>query len=199
MARSDEERSAPPSPTMLLFRWADNDPLPRLIIDERRRLHWTNSAANAELANGLTLAELNGQLIIKGPGQPEAFNQFIAGAGIEPSCFCVPAPDGNGHTIISCQELAASSRTRYFGLLFRRAGRKTQIRCSALDQAFGLTRAEIRTLTALMDGSTAEEISHDHGTTVSTIRTHIKSIYSKLEVRSREALFQKARPFIVDA
>ncbi|PWG03506.1 helix-turn-helix transcriptional regulator [Sphingosinicella humi] len=199
MARSDEERAAPVSPTMLLFRWAYNDPLPRVIIDDLRRLHWTNSAANAELASSQTFADQNGRLVIKTLGQSDAFKQFMEGADMTPSCFCVPAADGNGHMIISCQELAASNRTRYFGLLFRRAGRKEQIRCAALDQAFGLTRAEIRTLTSLLDGSTAEEISHDHGTTVATVRSHIKSIYSKLEVRSREALFHKARPFILDA
>ena len=46
-----------------------------------------------------------------------------------------------------------------------------------------------------MSGMNAEQISSSLEISLETVRTHIRRIYSKTGVRSREALFAQLQPF----
>jgi DNA-binding CsgD family transcriptional regulator len=70
------------------------------------------------------------------------------------------------------------------------------IRLVDLRQAFGLTDAEHSVAEHLMNGHTAEETAAQLGVGIETIRTHIKRTYAKLDVSSREALFNRLRSFV---
>jgi LuxR family maltose regulon positive regulatory protein len=64
-------------------------------------------------------------------------------------------------------------------------------------EAFGLTSAELRVLKSLSAGETAQETAGDLKVSVDTVRTHIRRVYQKVGVNSREALFTRVRPFMV--
>ena len=64
-----------------------------------------------------------------------------------------------------------------------------------LDEAFQLTRAEHRVLQDLLAGNEAELLSAQHGVSIETTRSHIKSIYTKVGVKSRERLFARLQGF----
>lgn len=61
-----------------------------------------------------------------------------------------------------------------------------------LASAHGLTHAERRVLRALVDNSSVREIAALHGVAVTTIRTQIKAVRDKLNVRSIDALLLRA-------
>jgi DNA-binding CsgD family transcriptional regulator len=63
-----------------------------------------------------------------------------------------------------------------------------------LDKVFRLTASEHRILMLMLDGLTAEELSQRLGSSLDTVRTHIRNIYGKLKVTSREGLFSRLRP-----
>ena len=56
-----------------------------------------------------------------------------------------------------------------------------------------LTRRETQVLEEIISGYSASEIARTLGTAEGTVRQQIKSIYSKLQVRSRVQLMRKAR------
>jgi DNA-binding CsgD family transcriptional regulator len=52
-------------------------------------------------------------------------------------------------------------------------------------------------LLQMIDGRTADEIAGDLAVSVETTRSHIRSIYGKLNVSSREAMFRRIQPFLL--
>jgi DNA-binding CsgD family transcriptional regulator len=55
--------------------------------------------------------------------------------------------------------------------------------------SYGLTETEKKIASQLIKGQTVSEIASRNGNTVLTVRTHIKHIYSKIGVNSREKMF----------
>lgn len=56
---------------------------------------------------------------------------------------------------------------------------------------YGLTKTERKVVAMLAQGSTASEISRLNGGSLLTVRTHIKRIYAKMNVNSREKMFAR--------
>lgn len=60
------------------------------------------------------------------------------------------------------------------------------------ENTYGLTKRETEILTFLVDGKTANEIAKITFTSPQTVQTHVKNIYSKVQVNSRSGLVSKA-------
>lgn len=58
-------------------------------------------------------------------------------------------------------------------------------------QRYGLTRREREVVLELAKGSTAREIARANGSSVLTVRTHIKRAYAKMGVNCREKMFAR--------
>ena len=56
---------------------------------------------------------------------------------------------------------------------------------------YGLTRTEGKVVSMLAGGATAGEIARINGSSLLTVRTHIKRAYEKMEVNSREKMFAR--------
>jgi len=63
-----------------------------------------------------------------------------------------------------------------------------------LDRVFQLTKAQLGTLD-LLGGHDADTVARLRNISVETVRTHIRVIYSKIGVSSREALFHTLQPY----
>jgi DNA-binding CsgD family transcriptional regulator len=57
-----------------------------------------------------------------------------------------------------------------------------------LMRSYGLTQAESRLALALCDGGTLESVARELNVALNTLKTHLKSVYSKTSVNSRAAL-----------
>ena len=68
-----------------------------------------------------------------------------------------------------------------------------------LPALYGLTRAECVVLTALMRGNNAEQSAVRIGVSIETVRTHIRRIHKKLNVKSREELYARLYPHLLMA
>jgi len=60
------------------------------------------------------------------------------------------------------------------------------------ENSYGLTKRENEILNHLVDGKTASEIAKITFTSVHTVQTHIKNIYTKVHVNTRSGLVSKA-------
>ena len=61
-------------------------------------------------------------------------------------------------------------------------------RCLALASRYGLSKRELETLVYLAQGRSAPYIADEQFLSVNTVRTHIKRIYAKMDVHSKEEL-----------
>jgi DNA-binding CsgD family transcriptional regulator len=68
--------------------------------------------------------------------------------------------------------------------------------CADLKRIWNLSSAEIRVLALTLQGQTAQEVADHAGVSIETVRTHIRHIYSKVGVNSREALFAILGPIL---
>jgi DNA-binding CsgD family transcriptional regulator len=122
---------------------------------------------------------------------------LLARARVRPEGTCVPAADSGGHLILCARLLGLDETHSIFGLTLRRTDEFTREQPMGVAEAFKLTAAEAKVLQSLCQGDTAQEAAQRTGVSVETIRTHIRRIYQKVGVNSREALLTKVRPFMM--
>lgn len=170
-----------------------------LLSAEIHRVHGRFDVADSELA-----AILGGQLRCAGFTTPiraaitaakvalarrnpaHAFELVCrALAEAEPEAILLPFAEG-GATV---RDILTHNRGR-FGLLEPFADRAREVvprhPAAAESRMSGaLTRRELELLRELPSWRTAEQIASDHFVSVNTVKTHLRGIYRKLEVRSR--------------
>ncbi|MFY7761129.1 helix-turn-helix transcriptional regulator [Aquidulcibacter sp.] len=67
---------------------------------------------------------------------------------------------------------------------------------SDLKAIYGLSGAELRILADLVAGKTLSTSAMTSGTSIYTVRTHLRNIYQKLRVSNREAMFNLLAPYL---
>jgi len=173
--------------------WLNMDSLPRLIIDRDQKVLWRNCAADT-LLDGKSGVELrNGTLATTDTARQPALRDLVTRAEAETVSLCLARHDKDGWLLISCVGLDCGEPL--FCLSLTIAGEDSHHRYRHLDEAFHLTRAEHRVLQDLLAGKEAELLSAMHGVGIETTRSHIKSIYAKVGVNSRERLFARLQGF----
>ena len=103
--------------------------------------------------------------------------------------------DGDGHLLLRGRQIGGGGETRYLGVGFHRTGSAFHAVYADLDKVFQLTPAEYRVLGEMIEGRTADAIARAMKLSIETVRSHIRHIYTKLQVSSREELFSKIRPY----
>lgn len=179
----------------LALKWADRDAQARLIVDDALHLIWTNPAARRHLKKGRDLEARARQLATANHAHQAGLADFIAGCDSSICTWCLPCEDGDGYLLFRATEIGATNGSRYFGLSFYRSGAGFTTHYADLDKVFQLTPAENRVLLRMVEGHTADEIARDLGVSVETTRSHIRQIYAKLNVTSREGLFYRVSPY----
>lgn len=195
MMQAPERAAALGSVERLALAWMERDELPRIVIGPEMKLIWANSAAERDLERRKDVELRGGHFVTTDPSRQMALVDFVQTCGSAFSNWCLPCEDGDGHIVIRAQEILHEGGERAFGLIFHRTGSDCQIRYARLEQVFHLTPAEHRVLLRMLDGRTAEEAAGDLGISIETARSHIRQIYAKLGVRSREGMFRRIRPY----
>jgi DNA-binding CsgD family transcriptional regulator len=175
--------------------WLAGDTSARIIVDGLHNLLWGNPLAEALLDSRPGVEIRGGVLVVIDPSRQPGLRDFVQGAGSAPTSFCLVHPRGDGWLLIRCQRVEAVGPS-LFCLSLRVAGAADMdASYQHLDEAFVLTKAEHRVLRDLLAGNEAESLSALHGVSIETTRSHIKSIYAKVGVTSRERLFARVQGF----
>lgn len=180
-ARSDE----------LVLHWFDIDQVPRLIVDRSLAIQWLNVSAERQLMQRRGLARRGDYLVAVNPAHQVQLLALLAGCGDEAETLCLRSEDPDAQLLICVQPLP----TERFGLVLRRSGDEFKPRYADFQAVFQLTPGEIRVLLQLADGHSASQVAARLGVSTETVRTHIKNLYAKLGVKSREALLSRIRAF----
>jgi DNA-binding CsgD family transcriptional regulator len=180
----------------MLCEWAGGDTRARLLLGHDQTVDWSNAAAQDFLQRETALRLRNGLLKAAGAAADAALRQFLATVSATTSACCLPSCRDGARVVVTAVRLRAGDAPA-IGLTLHHADAQFALSLVNLKDAFGVTEAELKVASFLMNGKTADETSILLGVSLDTVRSHIRSLYAKLEVRSREELFYKLAPFAV--
>lgn len=173
--------------------WIDMDVQPRTIVSKDLIILWANATARSALARRRDIENRAGLLATVNPALQPAFQDFILNGGTAVTSWSMQRADGDGRLIVRTQRIDWDDDV--FGVTFFGSGSDFRPHFEGLETVFGLTRSERRVVVDILGGHEAERIARMHGVSVETTRSHIRSIYQKLGVKSREGLFHRVQPF----
>jgi DNA-binding CsgD family transcriptional regulator len=177
----------------LALAWLEHDDRPRVLVGEGATILWINESGQAELARKREVELRGGALAMTDHSLQPKLEAFLESCGGDIGTWNVPRADADGQLLFRARRLSRSpSRC---GVTFYGSGSEFTARYADLDSVFGLTKAELHVLLRLLDGHDALTIAASEGVSIETTRSHIRSIYLKLEVNSREGLFHLLRPY----
>lgn len=176
--------------------WVEGEHAALAFLDEYLRVVWTNNEAARLLGLLSDISLRDGVLQLQDQDEHQRFARALRQARAQVTT-CIPLRSGEGHLLLRARDISRSGR-RLFGVRLALVGADTDAGSyEGLEIAYGLTRAEMRVLVALLGGQAAEQIGRELGIAIGTVRTHIRSIYAKVGVNCREELFARAQPFRV--
>lgn len=187
--------SANPISSQLFSDWLLLIDKPMLIVRSDMAFGWANLAAQKILDDGKVIALRNGKLTspltdLRGDIQSALCRD-------ESTIIAVGPPDDALaiHCVLRVRTLADPDGTIFYGIQIGDPQSMTNDWLNALERMFRLTGRQRDVLALLVSGVAAEKLADELDITVDTARTHIRTIYQKLGVKSREELFAKVRPF----
>jgi DNA-binding CsgD family transcriptional regulator len=191
MSEGESAISAPE----LAMSWLEVVERPLVIVNAQLRMLWCNPAFDAliEAQNLLNLVE--GCLSATTASAHEKL-QGVIRAGESDSIALLEESDGDSHLLIRASRIpAARVDDDAFGLRIFRTSEDVGLNHLQLAVVFGLTPGETRVLASMLGGLTADDIARELAISVETVRSHIRRIYDKIGVSSREGLFSRLRQF----
>jgi DNA-binding CsgD family transcriptional regulator len=172
-----------------------------VLTDKQGVILHANCSAQHMLANGDLIKELRGVLSVNAPSAAKELRTAIKRAACdeadlgetglavrvtdpdEPPSFAhvLPISRGNLRTRLQPNAMAA---------VFVETLPNEQYMANTMAKTFGLTPTEIRVLTSLLAGRTLAETAEDLHVAMTTVKTHLKSIFSKTGVNRQAELMR---------
>lgn len=178
-----------------LEKWIDSDHLPRAILTDRCRVLWANAAARDAFASGNSLSLHEGTLVCAEPAGTAALARFVADCDHHVRGFFLADDGEQAFLVLRGRVIEDDNGRRTIGLVFYEDSADFLCRYMDVEVAFRLTATEHQVVSHLLGGDTAEDITRKLNVSMATTRSHIRNIYRKLNVASREALFKRLQPF----
>lgn len=180
----------------MLQSWIHTDYVPRLILSESLTIQWANHAANKALSGSEVLLVKDGKVACREEALNASLRTFIKGCDHVLRTFFITDEDSGTLTLLRARTIPVDKdRERAFGVIFFDDSAEFLHRYLDVAKVFKLTAAEYDVVRQLLSGETAEDITRKVGVSMATTRSHIRNIYRKLGVSSREALFKRLQPF----
>jgi len=184
------------SPTLeSLVRWSDLEGRPRIILNDDLRLIWSNASAADLLREAVDVRLVGERFELVNSVEHAGFQRYVAASTDTMSAWCTPQAE-EGALIFRAWRIDTDAPD-VIGLVFHPTGGDYVPRWADFGRALGLTAAEHRISLRLLDGVKIETAAEDMGITTATARTHVRNLYQKLSIGSREALFRLLAPFRV--
>ncbi|MGA0600523.1 helix-turn-helix transcriptional regulator [Caulobacter sp. KR2-114] len=169
---------------------------PTIIVGRDLEILWENQAAIALLDAGRHFARAAGRVAPADKGQLAGFQSFLSDLGDACAAWACRSADG-GHVLVRADAVSPPDADPATVLTVYPATASRTSAWADLGEIFGLTPAEAGIAKRLVGGDRAEAMAREMGISPETVRTHIRRIYSKLSVGSREELFSALDPFRV--
>lgn len=155
---------------------------------------WANPRA-AQLEEQGLIRLTAGYLSFQDAATTSGLLSFVKRTTLGPAAWVAEEVEG-GHLIVRGEASEPAGWPGGVALTFRiTSSPDDYVLWADMQAPLGLTKAEIVIVKRLISGDRAEDIAADTPVTLETVRTHIRRIYLKLNVGTREQLFAKILPF----
>lgn len=175
--------------------WLQLDRRARLVVRADMRVDWANREASALFDRRLGIGIHDGVLLFSSPDSDRAFRAFITAPEASRHCLALPTDDRAQWLLFDAYILAPNGQA-LTGIEVRLDDLGVRGHHD-LGVVFGLTPAEHRIALNLLDGINVTAIAARLGVGVGTVRTHVRRIYQKIDVGSREELLCALRPYCI--
>lgn len=171
-----------------LATWLDQFRVPAVLASPEFLILWRNQAGADLLAGNDPGGRIGEPLTWADRTHSGQLRAVAEGLADEPRLW-VYDPPGRPRLLVRIEQVAGFGGGRAFGLLFYGGAGSVAPLWADLGRVFGLTPAEAAIVRGLVSGRGAEQLAVDHGVGLETVRTHIRRVYDKLGVSSREQLY----------
>ncbi len=169
---------------------------PSFLIDSSGKILWRNSSAEDLLTKTKTLRIKDGRLALDDAAKTEELSRSIFSAGARQLAETPPAylKAGADEQSLEIEILPATVPAgaligaQALALVMVRTIGLTSQAIDELKNTYGLTEAECNIAVSLANGATVQTTARDAGVSQHTIRTQLRSIFSKTGINRQSAL-----------
>lgn len=180
-----------------LAAWRDQFRVPAVLTSPEFLILWRNRAAADLLDGGDPRGCVGEALVWRERGHSAALRAVAEGLADDEPRLWVYDPPGRPRLLVRIERVDGPGGDRVLGLLFFGGSAPVTPVWADLGRIFGLTAAETAIVRGLVSGRRAEQLAEESGTGLETVRTHIRRVYGKLGVNSREQLYAAVSPLCV--
>lgn len=179
----------------IVFDWVTRESKARLIFDRSMRLLWANAAAHEMLLYGAHIALGDEGVVVRSNELRSMIEQAMR-ARTEEGLFVIEHSGDIGEDLlVRFERLRDEGVKTFFGLQLIRHAPTPGGWSEMLAAHFQLTPKQTQVLIRMISGESGEDIAKAMRISIETVRTHVRDVYAKLRVSSREELFVRVRPF----
>lgn len=181
--------------------WLDLVPLPHVILDKDHLVIWSNSAAREFFSSSEIVVMSRNMIIFADPDLQCKYELFFNDVRVGQSVSAFSTSLHNESIVLRGRLIGEVSGHPVLGMSFFHSSLHID---SAADDSnfariFGLTNGEARVVRGLSSGLNADQVSEKFNISLETVRTHIRRVYVKLGVSTREAMLAQVRPYLTFA
>lgn len=173
--------------------WAGADPARRYIVTKDLCVVWASESAHRFLDDATVLHRAGSAIRLTDHAQQSALADLVAYADDTFSTWHLSRAGSQEQLLFVARRISPGSDL--VGLRIQDTSIGFQPQWANFAPAFSLTPAENRVALLLLDGNSAERTASLLGLGEATIRTHVKRLYLKLEVTSKEEMFRRMAGF----
>ena len=171
---------------------------PVIMVDPKQRIVHSNTAAQEFLAEGKSLRSVRGVLTASDPRNQEGLRRVTRAPDLDPKSLALESDEGR-FTVATVLPLTSGLRGAYGKALSASAAVFVHNQTSfdegmvtALAAAFGVTGAEARVLSALLEGLSLAETAARYQISVNTVRSHLQRLFDKTNTKRQGDLIRLA-------
>jgi DNA-binding CsgD family transcriptional regulator len=162
-----------------------------LITDPHLNVCWSNDAWHRLARIDPALRVEHGRLVGGTVGAEAELSAIVTRVGTSPVDGVVRFLKQRGCYLLRVRPIVDGERWLYLDITADHPS--VPVRYFDFATIFALTAAETKTVHRLLSGSTVNDIANECRLAVETVRSHVRAIYSKMGVTSREQFFAKLR------
>lgn len=182
----------------LLAEWLSAGCNPRVICDAQQSVLWHCPNLGPWLDQASSIKLERDHLTLNDKRAQTALTEFMLDPRKPDTAIGFEDEKLARRVILQCRRLEVPRFAAAFGLRILADKGGLERNFLHFEQNFGMTRQESAICRMLLQGRTVQEIVDAGSKSPDTIRFHIRNIYQKIGVSSREALFARLRPFLFD-